>query len=93
MALDFTPVISNPYCSYETSEVRRTVEEIERFRERCNELVADLHQQMIPDIDVGEFSQGLDDLFSDTLDASKHLAEQALEDRSGGEKWKGSGRG
>ncbi len=81
MALDFTPISTNPYEAYETSEVVRTVEELERFRERMNELVKDLHGQMIPDIDVGEFSQGLDDLFKDTLEAKKWQAECVLQDR------------
>lgn len=71
----------NPYEGYQTCEVKRTVEEIERFRERMYELATDLHQQMIPGIDVGEFVKGLDDLFHDTLDASKGLAENILEDR------------
>ena len=81
MALDLTPISANPYEAYETSEVVRTVEELERFRERMNELVKDLHGQMIPDIGVGEFSQGLDDLLRGTLEAKKWQAECVLQDR------------
>lgn len=78
---NYYPVTDNPYEGYQTCEVIRTVEEIERFRVKMYELVADLHQQMIPGIDVPEFTTGLDDLFHDTLDTSKGLAEDVLGER------------
>lgn len=74
------PITKNPYEAMHIDDVRCSVDAVEEIKQELHDYVKTVAARNIEGFDVGEFSNYIDDVIHDTIDANLGLAENVIQD-------------